>query len=85
MKRQLNMILTLAAAVALSPLALAQTPQTPKTPPATSKPATSDPKATTEAKSSASADSASCTPQRLAEWRRWSSVGSPSRTRRRAM
>ena len=58
MKRQLNMILTLAVAVALPALALAQTPQTPKTPPATSKPATTDQKPTADAKTSASADSA---------------------------
>jgi putative membrane protein len=58
MKRQLNMILTLAVAVALPALALAQTPQTPKTPPATAKPSTTDTKSTTDAKASASADSA---------------------------
>ena len=58
MKRQLKMILTLAAAVALPALALAQTPQTPKTPPATAKPSTTDTKSTTDAKASASADSA---------------------------
>ena len=58
MKRQLKMILTLAAAVALPALALAQTPQTPKTPPATAKPSTTDTKSTSDAKASASADSA---------------------------